>query len=387
MKKFEIRNEKKDEAELLIYGVVGNSYWDDVDAKEIVNAIRDIEAKTIKVRIYSEGGSIFAGLAIYNALKKHSAIINVEIDALAASIASVIAMAGDSVEMPKNAFMVIHNPWTYSCGEEKDMIKAAEILGKLKESLVGVYNDKTGIDTEDISEMMNVETWLSAGDAIEYGFADAITGEVVADEPNNRAFFNSLENFKKVPKEIRELINVVKKPVKKAKQGEDRMTLEEFKAKYPELYDQLFNLGVEAGKKEAVDDARAEGAENERARIKSVFDQSMPGHEALINELAFDGKTTGPESAVVILNAERKIRNQVGSDLNSDGINPVPPTNPPEPKNKKKINPDLPFDERVKAEWEADPKLRNEFDSDFEAYAAWAKADAAGQIKTFGGKM
>ena len=341
------------------------------------------KAKTIKVKIHSEGGSVFAGLAIYNALKEHSATIGVKIDALAASIASVIAMAGDTVEMPRNAFIMIHNPWTYAIGEEKDMVKAAEILGKLKGSLIGVYNDKTGIDTEDLSVMMNEETWLTAEESIKYGFADTITGEVVPDEPNNRIFFNSLKNFKRVPDAIKSFLNTAGQTAEPNNEGETRMKIEELKAKYPELYDQVFNLGVKAG----TDQGRTEGAEAERARIQSVFEQSMPGHEKMVNELAFDGKTTGPEAAVAILGAERAIRGKIRNDTAEDSIDPVPPNNPPKPTPKDKaVDPDLPFEERVKAEWDGDAELRKEFDGDFEAYSAWAKADAAGQIKTFGGK-
>ena len=117
---FEVRNQADDTAELLLYGIIGD-YWEDLDAKDVIMAIRGIDAKAITVKIHSEGGSVFAGLAIYNALMDHPAAILVHIDALAASVASVIAMAGDVVEMPGNAFLMIHNPWVMAVGDEKEM--------------------------------------------------------------------------------------------------------------------------------------------------------------------------------------------------------------------------------------------------------------------------
>jgi len=376
--KFEIRNQGGGEAELLIYGIIGD-YWEELDAKDVVNAIRSIDAKTINVKIFSEGGSVFAGLAIYNALMEHSATVRVKIDALAASIASIIAMAGETVEMPRNAFLMIHNPWMVIGGEEDDFVKAAEFLGKVKKSLVDVYNLKTGIDTEDLSMMMDAETWLSADEAVDQGFADIITGKTEPDKPKNRSFLETLKNFRKIPEEIRPFLKNADSP-QNLNEGENKMNLAELKEKYPELYDQLFNLGVEAGK--------AEGAKAELARIQDVQAQALPGHEELVNKLAYDGKTTGPEAAVVILNAERAVRDSVKNKMNEDGIEPVDQPEPPaqEPKDKKKIDPDLPLDERVKAEWDADAATRKEFDGDFEAFAAYMKASEAGSVKTFGGK-
>jgi ATP-dependent Clp endopeptidase proteolytic subunit ClpP len=200
---FQIKNENEDTADLMIYGIIGD-YWDEVDAKDIVQSIKNIKAKEIIVSIYSDGGSVFAGLAIYNALREHPAKVTVKIDSLAASIASVIAMAGE-VEMPENAFLMIHNPWGGVVGESKDMRKMADILDKLKGSLIMPYNSKTKIADEEISKMMDEETWLTAAEAVEKGFADRIIGETKA-QFNNFAIFNQLTNFKKVPESIKNII-------------------------------------------------------------------------------------------------------------------------------------------------------------------------------------
>ena len=142
---YEIKNlAGSDEAELLIYGIIGD-YWDELDAKDIVQDINSLDVNNITVHIYSDGGSVFAGLAIYNALKRHSADIKVVIDSLAASIASVIAMAG-KVYMPENSFMMIHNPWGMNVGDADDMAKMA--LGLIEEQNLKDDKDKRIFDIE-----------------------------------------------------------------------------------------------------------------------------------------------------------------------------------------------------------------------------------------------
>ena len=199
---YKINNQAgNDTAELLLYGIIGD-YWDEMDAKDIVEDLRALEVKNIIVRIYSDGGSVFAGLAIYNALKNHAANITVIIDSLAASIASVIAMAG-RVEMPENAFMMIHNPSGGAWGEASVMKKMAEILDKIKSSLVGVYKEKTGLVEEKIAALMDDETWLTAKEAVTLGFADQVTG--LSDAQNFQKIVNQLSNYKNVPASLKEL--------------------------------------------------------------------------------------------------------------------------------------------------------------------------------------
>ncbi|PID40283.1 MAG: hypothetical protein CR984_03985, partial [Proteobacteria bacterium] len=269
---FKINNQGDDIVELLIYGIVG-SYWDENDAKDIVSAIRAITAKKILVRIYSEGGSVFAGLAIYNALKQHPADVVVRIDSLAASIASVIAMAG-TVEMPENAFMVIHNPWGGVVGEAHEMAKMAEILAGIKNSLITVYKSKTALEDEQISSMMDDETWMMAKKAVELGFADTVLG---AADPKNALVFNHLKNFQKIPEQIQRLL---KDPVnacpEKPKHKENKsMDLVKLKAEHPDLYKAIFAEGAKSGAQESF----KKGADSERQRIQDVLAQSMPGHE------------------------------------------------------------------------------------------------------------
>ena len=170
-------NEAKElEAEILLYGVVGeDGAWDEVTSKTFAEELKqNEEAKVIRVRINSPGGDVFAGQAIYSMLKRCKSKVIIYIDGLAASIASLIAMAGDTVIMPKNSMMMIHKPWSFTAGNASEMREQANTLDKVEESMLGAYVDKTGLDVEEIKTMLANETWLTAAEALEKGFCDEI---------------------------------------------------------------------------------------------------------------------------------------------------------------------------------------------------------------------
>jgi ATP-dependent protease ClpP protease subunit len=149
-------------------------------SKEFLSDLTKLSGQHIHLRINSPGGSVIEGTAIYNALRRHEGGLTVHIDAMAASMASVIAMAGAPVYMADNALLMIHNPWTVSMGESKDLRKEADLLDKLKVNLRNAYVRKTGINAEEIGAMMDAETWLDAVEAVALGFADAIEEGVAA---------------------------------------------------------------------------------------------------------------------------------------------------------------------------------------------------------------
>lgn len=149
-------------------------------SKEFLADLGKLAGQHIHLRINSPGGSVVEGTAIYNALRRHEGGLTVHIDAMAASMASVIAMAGKPVYMADNALLMIHNPWTVSMGESKDLRKEADLLDKLKVNLRNAYVRKTGINAEEIGAMMDAETWLDAVEAVALGFADAIEEGVAA---------------------------------------------------------------------------------------------------------------------------------------------------------------------------------------------------------------
>jgi ATP-dependent Clp endopeptidase proteolytic subunit ClpP len=149
-------------------------------SKEFLADLGKLDGQHIHLRINSPGGSVVEGTAIYNALRRHKGGLTVHIDALAASMASVIAMAGAPVYIADNALMMIHNPWTVSAGDSDQLRREADLLDKLKDSLRNAYVRKTGMEADRIAEMMDQETWLDAVEAVALGFADAIEEGVAA---------------------------------------------------------------------------------------------------------------------------------------------------------------------------------------------------------------
>lgn len=172
--------------EIGAFGITAKAFADSLAA--IANASK------ITVSINSPGGSIFDALAIFNMLKSHKASVTVRIDGVAASAASVIAMAGAEIIMPENAFLMIHNPVGYIEGEAGDLRDLADGLDKIRDSLVGIYAARSGQPHDKIVEMMAKETWLTAQEAKNLGFADTVTAEVKA-----AASFNLKARFSDAP--------------------------------------------------------------------------------------------------------------------------------------------------------------------------------------------
>ena len=171
-------NAKKNEAEIFIYESIGDAAVTGVSARDFIKDLGLINAPEIALHINSPGGNVFDGNAIYNVLKRHKSRITVKIDGIAASIASVVAMAGDVVEMPENAMMMIHDPSGVAIGTAEDMRQLAVALDKIKGGLVSAYRSKSGLDDVEIEKMMSDETWFTAQDALRKGFCDEITGAV-----------------------------------------------------------------------------------------------------------------------------------------------------------------------------------------------------------------
>ncbi|WP_317986824.1 head maturation protease, ClpP-related, partial [Escherichia coli] len=143
---WEIKNstgEDDSPAELLIYGYIGE--FDEVSSSDIVNKLKDISSNTINVKINSYGGSVFTAQAILSSLKRHKANITVYIDGIAASAATIIAMAGDKIIIPSNSMMMIHNPWTFAAGDADELRDIAEMMDKIRNSILSAYKEKTGL--------------------------------------------------------------------------------------------------------------------------------------------------------------------------------------------------------------------------------------------------
>ena len=158
-------------AEISIYDAIGGY---DVNAKQFVDELKEINAETINLRINSPGGSVIDGNAMFNALQRHPAKVITHIDGLAASMASVIAMAGDEVHMSDNALLMIHNPWTMSIGDADELRADAELLDKMSASILSAYG-RSQYEAEEIKDLMDAETWFTAQEAFDAGLVDHIS--------------------------------------------------------------------------------------------------------------------------------------------------------------------------------------------------------------------
>ena len=173
----QIKQMTQNSADIYIYGDIYDSWWDDesnsaISLKDKLLELGDISE--INLHINSLGGDVFEGIAMFNLLKQHKANVKVYIDGVAASIASVIAMAGDTIYMPKNSMMMIHNCWSYACGNSKEFRKLADDLDKIMESSIESYMSKINITKEELKELLDNESWLTAQECFDMGFADEL---------------------------------------------------------------------------------------------------------------------------------------------------------------------------------------------------------------------
>ncbi|GAB3388140.1 head maturation protease, ClpP-related [Lysobacter fragariae] len=169
---------KDDEATVFLYDVIGYDWWtgDGVTAKQFAKDLQAINAKTLHLRINSPGGDVFEGRAMVAALQAHPAHKIAHVDGLAASAASFIAMHADEVEMTDGSFMMIHNGWTIAIGDRHAMQETAALLEKIDASIVDDYQHKTNANRDEIAQWMDDETWMTAAEAVDRGFADRVAG-------------------------------------------------------------------------------------------------------------------------------------------------------------------------------------------------------------------
>lgn len=170
--------EADDAATISIYDVIGED-WDGGGwtARRVAGALRAIGKKDVTVAINSPGGDVFEGLAIYNLLREHPAAVHVKVMGMAASSASIVAMAGDTIAMGRGSLMMIHNAWGVVIGNRHDLRATADILEKIDGAMAGIYEARTGLDAKAIGKLMDDETYLAAAEAVEKGFADSISGD------------------------------------------------------------------------------------------------------------------------------------------------------------------------------------------------------------------
>ena len=338
-----MKNDEEKSAELILYGSIGSDeYWDDISDKAFKQDIENLgDVENITLHINSPGGSVFSAVAIANTLKNHKAKITANIDGLAASAATIITSACDTVRMPKNALFMVHNPITFAYGNNQDMQKTLEMLNKVKNSIIETYLNKVKTDKETLSELMDNETWMSAEEAKEYGFVDEILDESVEKEVienkliiNNTAFdISKFKNFKEKkiqeprvinisvnstgsPEEIADKFRDILNSTENQKNEGGNMTLEELKNKFPELYNQIFNEGKEAG------------ITKERERMREIDNLDVSNYSELVENAKYNDPVEASVLAVNILNKQKEERIKKLQNIKNDSQNNFTPPVP-----------------------------------------------------------
>ena len=287
---------KAEVVEISIYDEIGDY---GTSAKQFIDDLKSVGSKDITIRMNSVGGSVFDGLAIYNVLRSHRGYVNVKIEGLSASIASIIALAGDDIEMAENGFFMIHNPFGKSMGGADDMRKTADLLDKIKQELINIYANKTQLSEETISSMMDEETWLTSQEAKEMGFIDTITEPIKVAASFDFSKFTNVDS-KEVNNRL-QLINNIKKT---------KMT-EELKSWFNGVKEEIVNavkgeVVAEAPAKEEVSVVLSDNEEivnkltdlsNEKEELTSIISEK----ETCISEL--ENKVSEMEAELAKLNA------------------------------------------------------------------------------------
>ena len=296
--------------EISIYDEIG---FGGVTAKDFLAEVKRYKGQHIHLRINSVGGSVIEGAAIYNALRRHKGGLTVHVDGLAASMASVIAMAGEEVYIADNAMLMVHNPWSMTMGDADDLRKEADVLDKLKATLVNAYVRKTGMETEDIAQMMDEETWLNATQSVAMGFADEIEDGIEAaasvTPASARARFDTFTNsMARKPAQIKaeeaapaEVVAPVAAPVidvPPVDTSEEVMTAE-LQAKVDELQAKLAEAEAEQAASAQTGEDVAKEIETLKAEVDRLSAESA-GKDEEIAALRAASKSAGEQAAAIV---------------------------------------------------------------------------------------
>lgn len=295
-----------------LYGVVSNDSWDEdrIGVDTVLKALEGLKPEqSINLHINSVGGMVSEGVTIYNRLKALPNNKTVIIEGLAASIASVIAMAGDTVHMALGSQMMIHNPSVFAYGDSAEMRKAAEMLDSTKEALIDIYEARTNLERENISQMMDAETWLTSKAALEKGFCDTVDDglEMVACVRGTELVVNgvamAINALQGLP--VDKYINVAAE----AAEGEEmELTLDILKTDHADIY----NAAVEEGRKQ------------ERERLQALDEISTESRAEIINKAKYETLQNAQEVAVELLKATNPVADMLADAKDASNALTVP---------------------------------------------------------------
>lgn len=336
-------DEENNTAELLLYGDISEYPWfeDDITPKEFNKDLENIgNVEKITVRINSGGGDVFAAMAIYTRLKEHKADVAIKIDGWCASAATIIAMAGDSIEIPAGGVFMIHDPAAGILGYYKadELKKIADELEVIKQSIVNCYMTITDKPEDEIKNLMSVETYFTGEEAVEAGFCTSVMfGEVHTEAVDaEKIIVNSvpidISGFDTVPKGLLGCSSHNSKPtnIKNNEEDNTTMTLEEFKTKHPEVANAYKNEIMATAKTgETGETDHTAAVDTERARIKAIDKITLPGFEDLANKAKYETPVSAEAFAMQIVAAQKKAGNKFLNDreydLENSGVNDVNP--------------------------------------------------------------
>lgn len=332
-------NEGENTAELLLYGEISEYSWyeDDITPGEFnkdLKAIGDVDE--ITVRINSGGGDVFAAVAIYTRLKEHKAAIAVKIDGWCASAATIIAMAGDSIEISVGGIFMIHDPAAGILGYYKaeELKKIADELETIKQSIVNCYMTVTDKPEGEIKSLMADETWLTGEEAVEAGFCTAVMFTEVETEveDSEKVIVNSvpinISTFHTIPKGLLGCKASHDNNLNKNYNKEDgEMTLEEFKEKYPDIADAYKNEIMTSAGNGGAD--HKEVLETERKRMQQIDEITLPGYEDMAAKAKYETPVSAEAFAMQIVAAQKKsgqkFLNDREEDLKNSNMDEVTP--------------------------------------------------------------
>ena len=274
---YKIKNKSSEVSDIYLFNDIGTF---GITAQSFIDEIKQYEDRELNIHINSLGGEVFEGMAIYSIIQRRTSKTTVYIEGIAASIASVIALAADEVIMSENSLLMIHNAWGGTQGEAKDMRKQAEILEKITNEIAEVYVKKTKIPYNEIVEMMDEETWLTAEEAVALGFVDSIS------EPIKVAAKYDVSKYKNITnKKVEQILSLTKK-------REIKMT-EELKT--------WFNSKVEEIIAKVKDSKDVETAESVEVEV------TLADNEEIMNKFSdLDGKVSSLNNSIAELEGEKE---------------------------------------------------------------------------------
>lgn len=305
---------------------------------------------TITVEINSNGGSVFDASEIYTALKSFNGTVIVQIVGMAASAASVIAMAGDVIEMSPTAQIMIHNASNRAEGDYQEMDENSAFLQNVNKSIMNAYTQKTGKTPEELKNMMDATTWMTSQQALEANFIDKVmfaeTTQAVASASNHpmledgmlpQAVIDKMRNELTKNKAFAQIVNAVDRdeskekdeteevePEKKVEEEDETMNYETLKNSHPELFNQILNEGM------------AEGVKNERERIQAIEEIAPNNKSKLVTKAKFETGQTAAEFAMDVLRNQKQVGKNYLKNAEEDAeeLEEVDPSSAPDEEKK-----------------------------------------------------